>query len=659
MNSLDLRFTLDELALFVGDGFVDNLYLVGNSILLIRVRRRGVRTDIVVEPPLRIHSTMFEYEKPRFPPSFCTSLRRHLVNGRIVGISQHRFERIAILSIATSRGVYKVYVELFREGNVILVDPNGRIIDAMRKKRMKDRVVAPGVEFKLPPPVGLDPFSDSLDSILASAEKYKGKTLAAWMALALGVPSPYSDDLLAELNLSKDSPLEEVPRDNLYALVEALRKRVKSVKPPFRGYVYLNKEGHPVDFSPFKLKVYGDLEVEEYDSFNEALDEYFHRIAFYRASSERDRVQSRLARRLVKEISRVKSRISELEARAVEYKRIGDILYSRLTLLDTLASNLLESKRKGLDENSIVEEASKLASNLGLTLVRVDFDTGRFEVKVNECTVSLSFLSKVYESIESYYKASKKASRRAESLKLKLKELEKELEKVRSEGSALKPLTLVRRRRRRWYEKFRFFHSSEGFLIVAGRDASTNELLIKKYTEPEDLVFHADIYGAPFVVVKTGGGTPSEQTLREAAIFAASYSRAWRDGLRSLDVFYVKPSQLSKAPPPGQFLPRGSFRVLGSKTYLRDAPLELAVGLTLSEDGRVDVMVAPEDAVKAKTRVYVKIAPGPEGKRRLAEQIAASLKEKARKIFGRDVDINISELVEKLPLGGGRILDGS
>ena len=58
-----------------------------------------------------------------------------------------------------------------------------------------------------------------------------------------------------------------------------------------------------------------------------------------------------------------------------------------------------------------------------------------------------------------------------------------------------------------WYEKFRWFTSSDGFLVVAGKDTVSNEVLVKKYATQEDAVFHAEISGAPFVVVKAEGRT--------------------------------------------------------------------------------------------------------------------------------------------------------
>ena len=102
---------------------------------------------------------------------------------------------------------------------------------------------------------------------------------------------------------------------------------------------------------------------------------------------------------------------------------------------------------------------------------------------------------------------------------------------------------------KQWYEKFRWFTSSDGFLVVAGKDTVSNEVIVKKYTTQEDVVFHAEITGAPFVVVKAEGKPISEQALREAAEFAASYSRAWRENAGTADVYWVKSTSLVKADP--------------------------------------------------------------------------------------------------------------
>ena len=69
-------------------------------------------------------------------------------------------------------------------------------------------------------------------------------------------------------------------------------------------------------------------------------------------------------------------------------------------------------------------------------------------------------------------------------------------------------------------------------MIIGGRDADQNESLVRKLLEPNDIFVHADIHGASAVIVKCVGKI-SEKALREASVIAASFSKAWKQGLAS------------------------------------------------------------------------------------------------------------------------------
>ena len=92
---------------------------------------------------------------------------------------------------------------------------------------------------------------------------------------------------------------------------------------------------------------------------------------------------------------------------------------------------------------------------------------------------------------------------------------------------------------------------------------------------------HADIHGASVVIVK--GRT---EKMDEVAQFAASYSGAWRSGHFSADVYSAQPDQVSKTPQAGEFVARGSFIVRGERTYYRNIPLAVGIGLVPGTAGR-------------------------------------------------------------------------
>jgi len=197
------------------------------------------------------------------------------------------------------------------------------------------------------------------------------------------------------------------------------------------------------------------------------------------------------------------------------------------------------------------------------------------------------------------------------------------------------------RKELKWFEKLRWFVSSDGNLVIGGRDATTNEMVVKKHLENRDVYFHSDIHGAASVVVKAGEGEISEETLIEAASFSASFSSAWQKGFSTHDVYWVHPDQVSKTPQSGEFVAKGAFIIRGSRNYMRGVPLLVAVGIVDYEGERV--MAGPPEAVSAYTDNYVVIKPGYTKKEEMARQV--------RNKIDTEGVLSIEDVVRVLPSG--------
>jgi hypothetical protein len=228
---------------------------------------------------------------------------------------------------------------------------------------------------------------------------------------------------------------------------------------------------------------------------------------------------------------------------------------------------------------------------------------------------------------------------------------------IKAQRDAGKATPLVKKREPEWYERFHWFESSEGFLVLAGRDASTNEVLINRYTEEEDIVFHAEIQGAPFVTIKTGGRLPGDETLLEAAEAAASYSKAWSSGFTSADVYWVNAGQLSKKPPSGQYLGRGMFMVYGQRNYMKPIPLRVAVGIIANEN-ELKLISGPRAAVENRTSYFVELVPGKTRSGELAKRIIHKLSKKVSESVAKTIkNLTLDEIQRMIPAGTGDIVE--
>jgi predicted ribosome quality control (RQC) complex YloA/Tae2 family protein len=251
--------------------------------------------------------------------------------------------------------------------------------------------------------------------------------------------------------------------------------------------------------------------------------------------------------------------------------------------------------------------------------------------------ITISLNKSVQANATKYFEESKKSKKKLEGAnkalihsKLKLKKLEegqlKQREKVEQQKQKVK-------RKKDWYEKFRWFYTSKGNLFIAGRDSTTNEIVIKKHTDNDDLIFHTEMAGSPFGVLKTKDR--DKQELEECATFIACYSKTWKLGLTAMDVFYVTKDQVTKEAPSGEFIQKGSFMIYGKKTML-SVSLDLNIGKM--KDGKV--MSGPLSAVKKHCEVSVKIIQG-------NEKTSAVAKKINHKIKADDLD----DLVKVIPVG--------
>lgn len=259
---------------------------------------------------------------------------------------------------------------------------------------------------------------------------------------------------------------------------------------------------------------------------------------------------------------------------------------------------------------------------------------------------------------QEHYEKAKKANEKLRGAEKALEETIERVEELKRKNIIEKEKTLKRKivKEGRWYEKFRWFESSDNLLVVGGRDSTTNEILIKKHLEKNDLVFHADVHGAPFFVVKNPKkeGVP-ENTMREAAEAAASYSSSWKKGLGSCDVYQVEPEQVSKKAESGEYLPKGGFMIRGTKNWFRNTELKLAIGFVIEDEAKV--IGGPANAITAKTRHYVEIGVGSLKSKELALEIKKDILRKLGKEDGTRVKrISVDEIQKFIPSGGGRTL---
>src|SRR3989344_6303229 len=213
----------------------------------------------------------------------------------------------------------------------------------------------------------------------------------------------------------------------------------------------------------------------------------------------------------------------------------------------------------------------------------------------------------VAQNAQIYFDKAKKAKKKIEGAEKAISIFRKQLSELHEQKEKAGKKQARKRRETKWFEKFRWFMTSEGFLVLCGRDATTNEIIVKKHTSEGDIVFHTLMAGSPFCVVKSEGRKIGSESISEAADAALTFSKGWKLGLLTAEVYYVNPEQLSKTPQAGEYVQKGAFIVRGKKNFVRNK-ISLAVGIT--DEGLV--MAGPPSAVKKHCKKYVEVVQGRE-----------------------------------------------
>jgi len=243
--------------------------------------------------------------------------------------------------------------------------------------------------------------------------------------------------------------------------------------------------------------------------------------------------------------------------------------------------------------------------------------------KVTKMKISIDPNKSVYENAAEYFEASKKQRKKSEDTERAVKSSEKELQEFESGLKEKKEGKTEEKKKAKleWFHQFHWLVTSNGLLAVGGRDAKQNEMIVKKYLKENDLFFHADIHGAPAVVLKDGKKA-SEKSLGEAAHFAGCYSNAWRARLAGVDVYAVGKDQVQTSAPTGEYMAKGSFLITGKKQYFKGVEMVMYMG---KRKDTGEVRIVPSSMGNENLSPCYELVPGKKEKEEIAKELSNEL----------------------------------
>ena len=606
MSSFDVRSMATELSSLEG-AHMDKIFQWGAGNVLFRINVQGEgKKDLFFKDKKWLYSPAVKPETPIQPTSFATYLRKYIDNARIGKVRQVGFDRVIEIELLKADSEYKLIFEIFGGGNVLLVK-DGIIDTCLIQKTMRDRKVRPKEPYIWPQP-RFNPIESSEEDFIAAFKESESDCVRT-LATAVNLGGQYAEEVCKRSGAQKDLPASEVSDvmlSKMYAEVKDIVNHVIDV-PETTAYI---KDDKIEDFAPIVMTSHDDLECKRYDSMSAVIDAFVQQMKDEEEEAYVDPEVEKLNRRIAKQ----EETVNEYRTRCDDLKRRAESLYTDYQKVSQLLEVLKEQSSK-LTWEKLSEGAMKIpyVKSIDPSKNKV---TGEFggETVTLDYTKSLDAnASDIYQDSKEIGEKAKHAEEALEDSRAELAKRLKGLEKQRIANAGKAQPT-----KQFWFERFKWFFTTEGKLVIAGRDAHTNDGIVKKHLKEKDLYAHTDIHGAPSTIIKEGASATDEE-LRQACQFATAQSKGWVAAVSEGSAYWVYPDQVSKTPNPGEFVPRGAFIIRGKRNYEYHLPMELVIG-EITYQGARKVMCGPAECFKDCEK-YVLIRPG-KNKNRISGELA-------------------------------------
>uniref|UniRef100_K3WCD0 Ribosome quality control complex subunit 2 n=1 Tax=Globisporangium ultimum (strain ATCC 200006 / CBS 805.95 / DAOM BR144) TaxID=431595 RepID=K3WCD0_GLOUD len=377
------------------------------------------------------------------------------------------------------------------------------------------------------------------------------------------------------------------------------------------------------EFTPYLYAQHRNKKIQSFDTFDEAVDEYFSRFETETAEVAKQAAQLAAEAKLAKLKKNQKTQIDQLlevqdkslkHARLIEENQ-QDVENVLLVIRSALASGMdwrgLEElvrfeQKNGNPVASLIHELDLAHNRVSILLCDSDNDNDNDDDEEDEdedekdqqdkqahviwIDLSLSALANAREIYTKKKKAGEKVQKATEATQRAIFAAEKSTTKT-LQKQQMKRNTIYERRKIMWFEKFHWFLTNEKYLVIAGKDAHQNELLVKRYLRKGDVYVHADLHGAATCVVRNRAAVAGEKTippipvgtLEQAGCMSVCRSNAWTSQVIA-GAYWVHADQVSKTAPAGEYLTTGSFMIRGKKNYIQPSRLEMGLAIVFRVD---------------------------------------------------------------------------
>ena len=681
MSSFDLRAVAREMNAFAG-AYVKKAYMPHYEQIVLRINpKERDQFDLVLVRGARIYTSNRDRPMPMTPPPFAMVLRKHLKNARMTGVRQLGFDRVLCFDFDTKFGKYHLYVEVFRDGNIILTDEDGVIIQPLTHASYAGRTLKKGVVY-IPPPAAMDPHNISEEE-LSEMFKSSDRDLVSTLGGKVNLGGTHANAVCSLAGFEANIDTQSIDAGKIH---DALQSLLTDLAETRVGYLLLKAdeetsaseleekakgyspngdrdrfyEKYATEATPTLLPNHAEAPKATFSSLCQAVDAWkgaHDAMALARREAEKldfaapGRGHSTDVERLERRKAQQEKALEGFSAKIEKQQMLGHTIQNNWTHIESLLSQVSTAvDEKGWSQ--VKKDAKQVDWIVSLNPAQRTFVTvlPDEEGQPNGPQATLSLDQTVHQNAQRHFEAARKqkdkTSGAVQALEDTVLHLQRAVKKEAKQQASGK-LNKVKRSKRLWFESHKWSMLTGGHLLVGGRDAKGNDSIVKKHLSGADMYLHADLHGAPScslratqgfavdqhkpahipddvpafrLVDKLGDERITSEKLEEAATLALCWSRAWAGGGAHGTVYSVKPAQVSKTAQTGEYVGKGSFIVRGQRQWFKDLDVQIGIGI-VAINGVPLLMGGMPETIRSICQRFAILRPGLTKKEQLANRI--------------------------------------
>ncbi|CAO3636146.1 unnamed protein product [Cunninghamella echinulata] len=470
---------------------------------------------------------------------------------------------------------------------------------------------------------------DTLKKILNIGFEY-GPAMTEHIILEAGLDP--NTKVATDFDYSDDSP---ALKDLLEAFIKGDEMVASTGNKVPNGYIILldqplskkeDEESKEIDiydeFHPYLYNQHKSKKYLEYSTFDGAVDEFYSAIESQKLEMKARNQENAALKKLEAVRREQEGRVNNLLSQQMTNTQKAQLIEYNLDMVDAAISiirNAVASQMDWLDLKELVLDEKRKSNPIALMIDDLKLKSNQITLLLSEphdsdyntdsddsddsdedddddddvkeekkekkkpqvFKVDVDISLTAFANARNYYDMKRStAAKHEKTIAATSKAMKSAEKKIRQDLKETKiSISINKIRKPYWFEKFLWFISTEGYLVIAGRDMQQNEMLVKRYLLKGDVYVHADLHGAASVVIKNKPECVDQpippSTLFQAGTMSVCQSKAW-DAKIVTSAYWVHPDQVSKSAPTGEYLTTGSFMIRGKKNFL--PPVQLVYG---------------------------------------------------------------------------------